>query len=55
MAEVLVEADLTGVSGFPAGEELCYHEDLVARYGPARTAVAAHVPAVQVLARLPHH
>jgi hypothetical protein len=55
MAEVSVEADLTGVSGFPAGEELCYHEDLVARYGPARKAVAAHVPAVQVLARLPHH
>jgi hypothetical protein len=53
MVEVSVEADLTGVSGFPVGEELCYHEDLVARYGLAREAVAAHVPAAQVLARLP--
>jgi hypothetical protein len=53
MVEVLVEADLTGVDGFPAGEELHRHEDLVARYGPAREAVAAHVPAVEVLARLP--
>jgi hypothetical protein len=53
MAEVSVEADLTGVSGFPAREELRYHEDLVARYGPAREEVAAHVPAAQVPARLP--
>jgi hypothetical protein len=53
MAEVMVEADLTGVSGFPAGEELRHHEDLVAHYGPAREAVAAHVPATEVLARLP--
>jgi hypothetical protein len=40
MAGVSVEADLTGVSGFPAGEELHHHEDLVVRYGPAREAVA---------------
>jgi hypothetical protein len=45
MAEVSVEADLTGVRGFPTGEELRYHKDMVARYGPAREAVAAHVPA----------
>jgi hypothetical protein len=55
MAEVSVEADLMGVNGFPAGEELRYHEDLVVRYGPARKAVAAHVPATHVLARLPPH
>jgi hypothetical protein len=55
MAEVSVEADLTGVSGFPAGEELRYHEDLVARYGSAREAVASRVLAAQVLARLPPH
>jgi hypothetical protein len=53
MAEVSVEADLTGVSGFLVGEELCYHEDLVACYGPAREAVPAHVPAAEVLERLP--
>jgi hypothetical protein len=53
MAEVTVDADLTGVDGFPAGEELHRHEDLVARYGPTREAVAAHVPTVEVLARLP--
>jgi hypothetical protein len=50
-----VEANLTGVSGFPAGVELRYHENLVARFGLAREAVAAYVPAVQVLARLPPH
>jgi hypothetical protein len=55
MAEVLVEVALTGVSGFPAGEELCHHEDLVARYGLAREAVAAHVPVAKVLARFPPH
>jgi hypothetical protein len=55
MVEVSVEANLTGVNGFPTGEELCYHEDLVARYGPARKVVAAHVPTVEVLARLPPH
>jgi hypothetical protein len=53
MAKVLVEADLTEVSGFPAGEELRHHEGLVACYGPAREAVATHVRAAQVLARLP--
>jgi hypothetical protein len=35
------------------GEELHHHEDLVARYGLAREAVAAHVPVAEVLARLP--
>jgi hypothetical protein len=55
MEEVLVEADLTEVSGFPTGEELRHHEDLVACYGPAREAVAAHVRVAQVLARLPPH
>jgi hypothetical protein len=53
MAEVSVEEDLTGVSGFPTGEELGHHEDLVACYGLAREAVAAHVPTAEVLARLP--
>jgi hypothetical protein len=53
MAEVSVEADLTEVDGFPAGEELHRHEDLVACYGRVREAVATHVPAVEVLARLP--
>jgi hypothetical protein len=50
-----MEADLTEVSGFPMGEDPCYHKDLVARYGPTREAVAAHVPVAQVLARLPPH
>jgi hypothetical protein len=45
MVEVSVVVNLTGVSGFPMGEELCYHEDLVARYGPTR----------EVVARLPLH
>jgi hypothetical protein len=53
MAEVSVEADLTRVNGFLAGEELRYHEDLIACYGPTREAVSAHVPAMEVLARLP--
>jgi hypothetical protein len=53
MTKVSVEADLTEVSGFLAGEELRCHEDLIARYGPAREMVAAHVPAAEVLARLP--
>jgi hypothetical protein len=55
MAEVSVEVDLTGVDGFPAAEELHRHDGLVAHYGPAREAVATHVPAVEVLARLPPH
>jgi hypothetical protein len=50
-----VEEELTAVSGFPTGKELWYHEDLVARYGLAREAVAAHVPAAQVLARITPH
>jgi hypothetical protein len=53
MAEVTVEADLTRVDSFLAGEELRHHEDLVERYGPAREAVATHVPTTEVLARLP--
>jgi hypothetical protein len=55
MAEVSMEADLTRVDGFPTGEELHRHKDLVARYSPAREAVAAHVLAAKVLARLPPH
>jgi hypothetical protein len=55
MVEVSVEVDLTGVSGFSAGEELRHHKDLVARYGLAREAVVAHVPTMEVLARLPPH
>jgi hypothetical protein len=43
MAEVSLEVDLTGVEGFPVGEELERHEDLVARYGPTREAVPTHV------------
>jgi hypothetical protein len=50
-----VEANLTGVDGFPTGEELHRHEGLEACYGPAREAVAAHVPAAKVLARLLPH
>jgi hypothetical protein len=53
MAVVMMEADLTEVSGFPVGEELCHLEDLVMCYGPAREAVAAQVPVAEVLARLP--
>jgi hypothetical protein len=48
-----VEVDLTGAEGFPMGEELHCHEDLVARYGPTREAVPTHVPTAEVLARLP--
>jgi hypothetical protein len=55
IAEVSVEVNLTGVDGFPAGEELHRHEGLEACYGLAREAVAAHVPAAKVLARLPSH
>jgi hypothetical protein len=43
MAELSVGADLTEVGGFPAEELLCLHEDLVARYGLAKEAVAALV------------
>jgi hypothetical protein len=53
MAEVSVGADLTEVIGFSAEEPLRFHEDLVARYGPAKEAVAALVPTQQILAELP--
>jgi hypothetical protein len=55
MAELSMGADLTEVDGFPAEELLRHHEDLVARYGPAKEAVAALVPAQQILAELPHN
>jgi hypothetical protein len=54
MAELSVGADLTEVDEFPAEEPLRLHEDLVARYGPTKEAVAALVPAQQILAELPH-
>jgi hypothetical protein len=44
MAELSVRANLTGVEGFPTEEPLCLHEDLVARHGPTKEAVAALVP-----------
>jgi hypothetical protein len=52
MAKVLVEVDLTRVDGFPSlwGRSCTA---MRAWYGPAREAVAAHVPAAEVLARLP--
>jgi hypothetical protein len=53
MAELSVGADLTGVEGFPAEEPLHHHEDLVACYGSAKEAVAALVPAQQILTELP--
>jgi hypothetical protein len=53
MAELSVGADLTSVEGFPMKELLRLHEDLVARYGPTKEAVAALVPAQQILAELP--
>jgi hypothetical protein len=53
MAELSVGADLTEVDGYPAEEPLCLHEDLVARYGPTKEAVAALVLAQQILAELP--
>jgi hypothetical protein len=53
MAELSVGADLTEVDGFPMEEPLRLHEDLVARYGLAKEAVAALVPAQQILAELP--
>jgi hypothetical protein len=54
MTELAVGADLTEVAGFPVEEPLRLHEDLVARFGPAKEAVAALVPAQQILAELPH-
>jgi hypothetical protein len=53
MAEATVEVDLTRVDGFLMGEDLRHHEDLVMRYGLVREAVVAHVPAAEVLVRLP--
>jgi hypothetical protein len=53
MAELSVGADLTEVDGFPAEDPLRLHEDLVARYGLTKEAVAALVPAQQILAELP--
>jgi hypothetical protein len=53
MAEVIVEADLTGVDGFPTGEKLRHHEDQVVRYSPVKEAVVVHVPATELLTRLP--
>jgi hypothetical protein len=37
----------------PAEEPLRHHEDLVVRYGPAKEAVAALIPAQQILTELP--
>jgi hypothetical protein len=54
MAELSVGADLTEVNGFPMEEPLRLHEDLVARYGPAKEVVAALIPAQQILVELPH-
>jgi hypothetical protein len=53
MAELSVGADLTSIEGFPAEEPLRLHKDLVACYGPAKEAVAALVPAQEILAELP--
>jgi hypothetical protein len=53
MVELSVGADLTEVNGFPAEEPLCLHEDMVARYGLVKEAVAALVPTQQILAELP--
>jgi hypothetical protein len=53
MAELSVGANLTGIEVFPTEEPLCLHEDLVARYGPAKEAVAALVPTQQILVELP--
>jgi hypothetical protein len=40
MAELSVGANLTEVDGFPTEEPLRVHEDLVARYGSAKEAMA---------------
>jgi hypothetical protein len=53
MVELSVGADLTEVVEFRAEGPLCLHEDLVVCYGPAKEAVAALVPAQQILAELP--
>jgi hypothetical protein len=54
MAELAVGGNLTEVDGFLAEEPLRLHEDLVARYSPAKEAVAALIPAQQIIAELPH-
>jgi hypothetical protein len=54
MAELAVGVDLIEVDGFPAEEPLRLHEDMVARYGLTKEAVAALVPAQQILTELPH-
>jgi hypothetical protein len=54
MVELAVGADLIEVDGFPMEEPLRLHEDLVACFSPAKEAVAALVPAQQILAELPH-
>jgi hypothetical protein len=54
VVEISVGADLTEVDGFPAEEPQCLHEDLVARYGSDKEAVAALVPAQQILVELLH-
>jgi hypothetical protein len=46
MAELSVGADLTGVEGFPTEMSLHHQEDLVARYGSTKEAVATLVPLV---------
>jgi hypothetical protein len=48
-----VGADLTEVIGFLVEEPLRLHEDMVARYGPAKEAVAALIPTQQILMELP--
>jgi hypothetical protein len=53
MAELVVGADLIEVDGFPTEEPLRLHEDLAARYGLAKEAVATLVPIQQILAELP--
>jgi hypothetical protein len=54
MAELAVGANLTEVDGFLVEEPLRLHKDLVARYGPAKEAVAALVLAQQIIVELPH-
>jgi hypothetical protein len=53
MAKLSVGVDLTDVEGFLAEEPLHLHEYPVARYGPAKEAVAALIPSQQILAELP--
>jgi hypothetical protein len=55
MVEVSVGADFTEVIGFSAEKPLRFHEDLVVCYGPTKEAVAALIPAQQILVELPRH